>query len=221
MALLDKIRDEIIETQKIQAALARWKLVLVAALGAAGLGIQPSNSDRGGAALLGLLPFVCLYADSLVYNSGIRVLAIARYLRRDANWSSSVETGATGAVNGDHHELAAARDFEIFSVCARSHFDLEVLAFRGVSIGVSGIVATIGLVHLWDWQLASAAVTIRPWEMWWLIVTGVMGVGLSVKLYERHQRKVRVFDGDDHELMCASCTRRNLDTSARGGVVRP
>lgn len=37
--MIDKLRDEIIESQKARTDLMKWKLILVAAIGAAGFGI--------------------------------------------------------------------------------------------------------------------------------------------------------------------------------------
>lgn len=44
--MIDKLRDEIIESQKARTDLMKWKLILVAAIGAAGFGIG-SNVPQG------------------------------------------------------------------------------------------------------------------------------------------------------------------------------
>lgn len=195
MSFLEKLRDEIIETQKIQAAFVRWKLLLVAGLGAAGLGLSPNNSD-GTPALLGLLPFVCLYADSLIYNSGIRMLAVARYLRHDANWNSPPPEGAPPAIDSSS-ELAAARNYEGYSKDARQHFDLEVVAVKDVSIGVSVLVALTGLAGLLRGPVPVRASNLAALlEPLWLLVTCIGGVCLSKWLYKRHEGKVEIFDSN-------------------------
>jgi hypothetical protein len=199
--LLDKIRDEIVETQKIQAEFTRWKLLLIAAVGAAGLGVAPVASGGHPTVLLGLLPFVCLYADALVYNSGVRVLATARWLRIGRE-SHAPAGGADGDFKSDHSEFRALSKYEHFLRAHRKHFNLEVIALVGASVSTSLVVMTIGFVNL----LARAAtpdtqsmrfVQASHGEAQWLVVSGILGILLAGALYFRHCRKVRFFDRDE------------------------
>jgi hypothetical protein len=73
-----KLRDEIVETQKSRLALLKWKLVVVSALGAAGLGF--SNKDRQLLLLLALIPPVCVYVDLLCHHLWLRVQVIGRFI---------------------------------------------------------------------------------------------------------------------------------------------
>lgn len=185
MALLEKIRDEIIETQKIQADFTRWKLLLIAAVGAAGLGVTPVAVGRNAAVLLVLLPFVCLYADALVYNSGVRVLATAQWLREESEPALP--------------EFSMLSRYEEFLKAHRKHFDLEVIALVCTSVSVSVIVAFIGVASRWPnggpgGAQARNFVQASRGEALWLFVSGSVGVLLAVALYLRHRRKVAFFD---------------------------
>jgi hypothetical protein len=197
MSLLDKTRDEILETQKMQASFARWKLLLVATLGAAGLGVVPNEPNGRGAALLSLLPLVCVYADTLIYNSGIRILAIARYLRVDAKGNFP---GHTDTSEDASDELPAVRDYERFFKENRPHFNLEVVALQGVTSVVSLIVFLIGLTNLgvyrWNWKpLSIGVIRLNSGdEAVLLIVSSLLGLALSWILWFRHDRKSKFFD---------------------------
>src|SRR5438046_245849 len=86
MTLEVKLRDEIIESQRIQSELSKWKLILLAGIAASALGSVPgvpsaSVSVATRLAVLALLPFVSLYADELNFHAAARIMKIARYFR--------------------------------------------------------------------------------------------------------------------------------------------
>jgi len=196
MSLVDKLRDEIIESQKAQAAFTRWKLLLVAGFGAASLGALPNGhvSIRS-LALLCLLPFVCLYVDTLCYHSGIRVLTIARYLRVDA----SIPVGASDD-NCNLTDLTAVRDYEVFCARNRHRFGLEGVALLSVSIIASAVVALIG-ISIWLAPLLisrpyppGASTASRLTLTVLLVSSGILGGVLAKALYDRHCNKVDSLD---------------------------
>jgi hypothetical protein len=87
------LRSEIMESEKIRYDLLKWKLALVAALGAAGLGIGAAGKADGVESLnyvLCLIPLVCLYTDVLCAHMNLRIMVIGRYLRtvpaRNRSW---------------------------------------------------------------------------------------------------------------------------------------
>jgi len=197
MPLLEKLRDEVIEVQRAQAAIAHWKLLLIATLGAAGLGLVPScRPSNHHILILGLLPLVCSYADALAYNSGIRALSIARYLRVRTRVDAEAPDAFTEA---KHYELYAAQH--------RPSFDLEVVALRWTSVLISLCVAALGgLVWIWPdlYSLNERSITVRIVVGAWLLTCGLFGAFLACELSYRHQRNVRRFDGR------ARRTRRRL-----------
>ncbi|MCS6289101.1 MAG: hypothetical protein H8K10_09020 [Nitrospira sp.] len=125
--MIDKLRDEIIESEKARTDMMKWKLILVAAIGAASLGIGSSASPAGHPwVLLALVPFVCLYVDALCFHTEIRIMSVAQFLRTRA--ADSVE-----------------RQYEEYCTQNRSHFSLEAFALLVTTVGLSGLVLVIGL----------------------------------------------------------------------------
>ena len=87
-----ELRTEIIEAQKTRSDLFKWKIILVATLGAAALGFgQKEGAPAGPAALpqqriandylICIIPFVCLYVDILCSHINLRMLVIGHYLQ--------------------------------------------------------------------------------------------------------------------------------------------
>lgn len=86
---MDSLRNEIINAQDSRSDLLKWKLLLVAGLGTAGLGLG-SFAKEGNAEsifypelLLCLIPFVCLYVDFLCRHLNLRMSVIGQFLRYD------------------------------------------------------------------------------------------------------------------------------------------
>ena len=76
------LKQEINKTMEAQHDLAKWKLGVTAALGAAAFGLA---KDRPSYWLLLFVPFVCAYVDLYAYQYQFRILVIARFLRENAN----------------------------------------------------------------------------------------------------------------------------------------
>ncbi|HMA66767.1 MAG TPA: hypothetical protein VKO20_03015 [Desulfosalsimonadaceae bacterium] len=83
-----KLPDEILEAQKTRSSLLRWKLLICAAIGSAGLGFT-SQSSQAGIGLLALIPLTCAYVDLLCANLNLRMIIIGRYF---ADHGDSYET---------------------------------------------------------------------------------------------------------------------------------
>ncbi len=125
--MIDKLRDEIIESQKARTDLMKWKLVLAAATGAAGFGTG-SNVPQGSHppfVLLALIPFICLYVDAVCFHNEIRIMTIARFLR-----------------TRDKHSVE--REYEEYYKKYRSYFSLEGFALLITTLGLSGLVFFVG-----------------------------------------------------------------------------
>lgn len=91
------LREEIIESQKARADLFKWKIILVAAIGAAVLGVGDPHvfvdAGKTGANtgeddivskreyLLCLVPLVCVYTDILCAHMNLRIMVIGQFLR--------------------------------------------------------------------------------------------------------------------------------------------
>jgi hypothetical protein len=118
-----KLPDEILESQKTRSTLLKWKLVIVASLGAAGLGLTSGSNPKIN--LLSLIPFVCVYVDLLCTNINLRIMLIGRYLAEKCSDS-----------------------YELFAKERRNWFALEDWALYGSTYCVSGILGFCALAHL-------------------------------------------------------------------------
>lgn len=79
------LRDEIIESEKIRSDLLKWKLIGVAGLGAAGLGLNEASQHIDSYLILPLIPPVCFYIDLLCRHTSLRILVIASFARSTAD----------------------------------------------------------------------------------------------------------------------------------------
>jgi hypothetical protein len=77
------LKQEINDTQAAQHDLAKWKLIVTAALGGAAFGF--SNNNQPNLWLLLFIPFVCAYVDLYDYQYRLRVLVIAKFLREKSS----------------------------------------------------------------------------------------------------------------------------------------
>jgi hypothetical protein len=75
------LRGNIIEWQKARVDLFKWKLILVAGLGAAASGIVGTQKVTRPGYVLALIPLVCLYVDLLCVDQTLRVVVTSRYLQ--------------------------------------------------------------------------------------------------------------------------------------------
>ena len=81
----------------------KWKLILVAALGAVGLGFSNRNTVVPNAYLvLLLIPLVCFYVDLLCKHMSLRIIVIGAFLQfgskeEDAAYERFVSEGGTSS----------------------------------------------------------------------------------------------------------------------------
>jgi len=78
MDSLTLLKQEINETSDKAHDLAKWKLIVTAALGAAAFGLSKQDPNYW---LLFFVPFVCAYIDLYIYQLQLRVRIIAQFLR--------------------------------------------------------------------------------------------------------------------------------------------
>ena len=77
-----ELHEEIIASQRMRASIWKWKLVLLSALGAVGLGISLGAAPNCGTPLvLCCIPVVCAYADLLLNHLSIRSQLIGAWKR--------------------------------------------------------------------------------------------------------------------------------------------
>lgn len=184
MSLEDKLRDEILDAQRFQSELSKWKLILLAGIGAAALGFVPGAKDVSATmrlAMLALMPLVCIYADALSFQATARIMKIARYFRMRRS-----EHGY-GDREYDHYEVWCSKN--------REYSGTENLAMFGVSLAASIVVGVIGLFGVTCGILRLPLDGISPWPIAALGLSGVAGIVGSLRIRRHHNR---VFDALNH-----------------------
>ena len=81
------LKEEIHKTMESQHDLAKWKLILISALGGAALGLSRSQNSQDpddNYWLLLFIPFVCAYVDLDYYQYQIRIITIGTFLGKYA-----------------------------------------------------------------------------------------------------------------------------------------
>jgi hypothetical protein len=160
---VDLLRNEVLEAEKARSDLLKWKLVLVAGLGAAGLGL-----NTGGQAhhlILVGVPLVCVYVDLLCHHLNLRIQLIASFIRGCSEETIS-ETGLT------------LKRYELFVLAEGDKvFSLEPGALRYSSFLLAAAVAIYGL-SLWAKGTTEA-----------LLLAGLMGVALTFAANHAYQKR--------------------------------
>lgn len=147
-----RLAEEILEGQKTRATLLQWKLLLVAALGAAAFGLTPGGGGRF-MLLLSLIPLVAAYVDLLCSNLNLRMLLIGRFQAEQ------------------QHD-----PYETFVNPRRMVFVLEDWALYGSSYLLSALLLLGGVVLL----LAQLPGNLRTWPIGLsLVVSGAGGLILT------------------------------------------
>lgn len=176
----DKLRDEIVESQKARTDLIKWKVVLVAAIGASAAGIQ-SDSGRPTPLLLAVIPFVCLYVDAVCFHNDIRIVAIAKFFR--TNPESVVP-----------REIVV---YEEFCKRYRATFNLESVALQGATLTLSFLVLLLGCnvkdAVIADWFKGTPEAAARVGTL--LIVSGALGIAFGWFFYRLYKHKMDTLDG--------------------------
>jgi hypothetical protein len=136
-----QIRDALIENQKTRTDLLRWKMILVAAIGAAASGaggIDPSHCSL----LFSLIPLVCVYVDLLSRDQTLRILSITRYLQMDKPGVSY----EAFAGYGDKVPIVGRREAFRARSCTSNKTDFALIAQDMSTLGILLILVFIGLV---------------------------------------------------------------------------
>ena len=80
---LVSLRTEIVECLKARIDLLKYKLLIIAILGSIGLGLTDKiNVEKAVVApvyVLCVIPFACIFVDSLCMHNNLRILVIAKF----------------------------------------------------------------------------------------------------------------------------------------------
>jgi hypothetical protein len=117
--IVAQLRSEIVESEKARLDFLKWKIILIAALGAAALGIG-KDAGTGAPAVLGFIPLVCAYIDVVCIHNDSRIFVIAHFLR----------TGGPAQTPPDPLAMA----YEELCLKEQSSFSLESFALIGTTV---------------------------------------------------------------------------------------
>jgi hypothetical protein len=186
------LRDEILQAEHVRSDLLKWKLALVGAIGAAGLGFAGSREIGGADLILSAVPLVCLYVDLLCHHLSLRILVIGSFLRtpRGGQPTEASEENTEAAVLADYEKHAAEmRTLQLsppslrdrargLKVSARlltqrkvSAFDLEDWALSGSTLVLSLLVFAYGIV-VWIEKGDVQSVA--------FLISGVLGIAVTI-----------------------------------------
>lgn len=90
MEALNLLKEEINETTKSEHDFDKWKLIVVAALGAAALGMGKDASENHYWLML-CIPFVCAYIDLHSYQLQTKIMVIARFIREHGEEDATLQ----------------------------------------------------------------------------------------------------------------------------------
>jgi len=165
---MEALRAQISETQNARSDLMKWKLVIVAALGGAALGVN--NQGARLQYLLCFVPFVCVYVDALCAHLSLRIIAIGDFIAAEKPRTPDEEREC---------------DYEMFLRTDTSPFRLETLALHWSTILLCFIVAGAGFV-----LPVSETVSSRMGDIV-RFLSGVVGIVFTLGVWAFHNIRVK------------------------------
>jgi hypothetical protein len=164
----EKLRHEIVESQKSLADLAKWKLIAVAAVASVsfpGKDALPGGGN-GAALLICLVPLICAYVDLSSIHIILRIVLIGIYLKHCDN----------------PYELYV---FELRDRSSANPFRFETGALYGSSIAMNLLILLAGALLLYF------PVTNWSYAAWGYIVASVVGLATTTMLLHMHMLRYR------------------------------
>lgn len=179
---MDRLRDEILQAQGVRSDLQKWKLGLVGAIGASGLGFAGSVELRHADLVLCTIPPVAVYVDLLCLHLTLRIIVIGSFLQLP------MPAGDSAASYRAYEDFAdAARKLPELDTRRRMRrrrfenaFALEDWALVYSTYAVSVAIAVYGVYQLWRDS---------GWFGALFVISGA--VGLAGALIGRHEYEDR------------------------------
>ena len=156
----------------------KWKLIIIAVVGAAALGFSKSDPLPHSELALCLIPFACCYIDLLCRNLSIRTKMIGQFMAKNDDPFELFYLGFKGEATDITNEYQKEN---------RKMLSLESLALRWSSYFVSVVIIPVGtIVYLLD------AGPIR-WHMIFpvslFVIAGVCGIFFSLAVENRYREQ--------------------------------
>ncbi|RCJ17542.1 hypothetical protein A6S26_30845 [Nostoc sp. ATCC 43529] len=172
--MMEAFKNEIVEAEKGRTDLLKWKLILVAALGAIGLGISnPSSTSKPMLSLhlaLCLIPLVCVYVDLLCKHLQMRILVISEFFQY-SEYKNNTD------------EYSCLYLYERFCEQVRSVFNLEDWAQQWSTQFLSVLVIVAALI-----------LKLQKTDLFVLVFSGICGIIFTLiidKAYENKRKNLK------------------------------
>lgn len=222
---MSTLRQEIVESQTARSEYLKLKVIVVAALGAAGLGLTDTQTTKGAYLVLALIPLVCFYVDLLCRHIQLRIIVIGTFLRLTATG----EEAAYERFVGEATQMGPARKTNVFA--------LEDWALEGSTIALS-LVIVVAAFFLPDLMaspaetigLGAARISVVQFGQFLYGCSGLATLGLTIAAQTRSRRRRAglVQLAGKHELVKeireihrSTIARESLPTEVTDGHSRP
>jgi hypothetical protein len=169
---MNVLRQELMDAQRTRFQLIQWKLMIVSALGATGLGLTGAPNLPNARLVLCCIPFACIYADALIYHQGMISHVIGEFLRAQNCGSGDAELKA----------LAAYEEFSLKArVMNRGNSQFSAYGLEKITLHWASALFSIAVAF-------SAA--IQPFDNWpALAITGILGLIFSLLLRRSYETR--------------------------------
>jgi hypothetical protein len=196
------LRDEIIESQKARADLFKWKIILVAAIGAAVLGVGDPLGGSAASAdslvskreyLLCLVPLVCVYTDILCAHMNLRIRVIGQFLRIHPLGAVTDDSAAQVAYENFAHKarnMAKPSPIGVLRDAWSELFDstLDAYVFEDIALHASSMALSL-FVAMWgfaiQWRFFPRTIGGAPAVFWVAGFLGAAATGWALFGYHR------------------------------------
>ena len=173
----DRLREEILQAQRVRSDLLKWKLVIVGALSAAGLGLAGSRATGHADLVLCAVPLVSLYVDLLAYHLSLRILVIGGYFRLEAGGyeeyvQSARELSLPHRHRGDTQPTGSAFDLEDWAVS----WSTGLLSLAVLGYGIYVAIHPAG---------AASALSIP------FLASGAVGLGVTLAAQNSYSKRLK------------------------------
>lgn len=88
---MEKLRDEIMQSESVRSDLLKWKLAIAGGIGGAGLGFAGSHDLRHADLVLCVIPLAAVYVDLLCRHLTLKMLVIGTFVARWKGGSDTAE----------------------------------------------------------------------------------------------------------------------------------
>ena len=160
------LSDELRLAQNARQELLKWKLVVISALGSAGLGFVENKTSFNLHLVLLLIPFSCAYVDLLCRNLSVRTKRIVYFM-------STLEDDNTNEI-----DIKFAKFYQ--NLKTKTGLSLETYALIGSTITISAFVAFVGFF-----------IKGKDNEQWLFLITGVIAIIISILIELKYLKEKR------------------------------